>query len=312
MAEPAINYSNNLNDLASRLRPPNYDGSREDYMSTTDNMLIPVLRKKIRAAAPEPLRTNDIPQPQADRPKPQAAVPIAHVSDNSFLKYLSWRGALIAMGCLVFGLGLIVDLQTVQSNHSARAQVSALSNQASSSAASNSSQSVPVPAQQKPSTNAIGSYQVAAGLPKYLKIDKLGVNARVLQTGVTTSGALGTPPNIYDTAWYTGSAQPGQPASQGAVLIDGHVHGPTLPGVFMNLKNLSPGDNLQITRGDNTVFNYVVVKVQNYDANGLDMKNLLSSIDPSKPGLNLITCGGPFDKQSGQYTQRTVVFAVQE
>jgi sortase (surface protein transpeptidase) len=214
---------------------------------------------------------------------------------------------LIGLALLVFGLGLLVDIETLQTNHDAKAQVAALTRQSDSTTTG----SPTVPAQTKPSSSAVKSYQVAPNLPKYLKIPKLGIDARVLQTGVTSSGALGTPPNIYDTAWYTGSAHPGDSGSLGAILIDGHVHGPTLPGVFMDIKNLKPGDGIQIVRGDNQVFTYQVVKVQNYDASTMNMGMMLASIQPGEPGLNLITCGGPFDRTTGEYSQRTAVFAVQ-
>jgi hypothetical protein len=59
------------------------------------------------------------------------------------------------------------------------------------------------------------------------------------------------------------------------------------------------------------VFTYEVRKVQNYDADKLDMGITLNSIEPGKAGLNLITCGGKFNKATQQYEQRTVVFAVQ-
>jgi LPXTG-site transpeptidase (sortase) family protein len=214
--------------------------------------------------------------------------------------------ALIVMAFLVFGLGLLVNVQSLQANHSAKAQVAALAQQGN-----NSSNNPAVPSQTKPTSRAVSSYAVAPNLPKYLKIPKLDIDARVLQVGVTSSGALGTPPNIYDTAWYTGSAHPGDSGSNGAVLIDGHVHGPTLPGVFMNIKNLVPGDTILIVRGDNQVFTYKVVKVESFNANSINMGMMLASIQPGEPGLNLITCGGPFDTSTWQYTQRVAVFAIQ-
>jgi LPXTG-site transpeptidase (sortase) family protein len=166
-----------------------------------------------------------------------------------------------------------------------------------------------VPSETRPSGSS--NYVVAPNLPKYIKIPRLSVSARVKSMGITNKNEMQTPNNIYDTGWYDKSAHPGDPGSIGAMLIDGHVHGPTLPGVFANIKKLQVSDSIQIVRGDNQVFTYKVVKVQNYDANTMNMGVLLASIQPGKPGLNLITCGGPFNRNSGEYTQRTVVFAVQ-
>jgi hypothetical protein len=214
------------------------------------------------------------------------------------------------MAFLVFGLGLLVNIETLQTNHDAKAQVAALA-KGSDKTGGGTGGTASIPSETKPDSHSYAAYQVAPNLPKYLKIPKLGVSARVLQVGVTSTGDLGTPTNIYDTAWYTGSAHPGDLGNLGAVLIDGHVHGPTLPGVFMNIKKLVPGDTLQIVRGDNVVFSYRVMKVQNYDASTMNMAMMLASVQSGIPGLNLITCGGPFDTKTNEYTQRTAVFAVQ-
>lgn len=233
--------------------------------------------------------------PQVDRREP------AHG------KWSRTQLALLSMAAVVFLVGIFVSIITLQTNHSAKAQVAALSKKAANSTSSSS-----VPNESKPSSGSVAAYQVAPDLPKYLVIPKLGVDARVRPLGVTSSNELQAPTNIYDTGWYNASAKPGDPGSNGAILIDGHVHGPTLPGVFVGIKTLQPGDTIQIVRGDNAVFTYIVKKVQNYDATTLNIGLGLGSIQPGEPGLNLMTCGGPFDRTSGEYTQRTIVFAVQK
>lgn len=235
---------------------------------------------------------------------PAPSLPEAVPKEQSFSASHRLRFALVGMAFVVFGLGMFVIVQALQTNHSAESQVAAL-NQSSSGG------STP-PSQQKPTNSALATYQVAPSLPKFLKIDKLGINTRILQTSVTNSGELGSPSNIYDTDWYSGSAHPGDPASQGAMLIDGHVHGPTLPGVFANIKSLQPGDAIQVVRGDDKVFNYQVVSVQNFDASTLNMAQMLQSSKAGKAGLNLMTCGGLYSPKAHEYLQRTVVFAVQQ
>ncbi len=228
-------------------------------------------------------------------------------------KHSPMQIALITMSVTIFMIGVFVSLITLQTNHSAKAQVAALAQKADQNSATDSN-AVVVPSETKPSTSTVAStsYHVAPDMPKTLKIAKLNVDARIKPLGVTNNNELQAPTNIYDTGWYNASAKPGQPGSNGAMVIDGHVHGPTLPGVFVDIKKLVPGDTLQVIRGDNTSFTYVVKKVQNYDANTFDMGMLLTSIQPGEPGLNLITCGGPYDRNSGEYTQRTVVFTVQQ
>jgi len=160
----------------------------------------------------------------------------------------------------------------------------------------------------KPSSSVIASYSVPPNLPRYLIIPKLGVDARVLSVGVTSGGAVGTPNSIYDTAWYNESSQPGQP---GAMLIDGHVSSWTARGVFYNLKNLIPGDIIQVQRGDGAMFTYKVVKSQTYNSNNVDMTAAMSPVVAGQPGLNLITCAGDVIQGTSQFAQRLIVFAQQ-
>lgn len=212
--------------------------------------------------------------------------------------------ALMAMAVLVFIVGIFVSVMTLQTNHNARTQVAALAQKTANS----SDGSGDVPSESKPGN--IGGYQVAPDLPKYIKIPSLNVNARVKPMGVTSSNELQAPSNIFDAGWYNASAHPGDDGGNGAVLIDGHVHGPSLPGVFVAIKSLRAGDVIEIVRGDNKVFSYTVVKTQQYSAANLNLGVALGSVQPGKPGLNLITCGGTYDHSAQQYTERTIVFAV--
>jgi LPXTG-site transpeptidase (sortase) family protein len=220
---------------------------------------------------------------------------------------------MVGMACFIFLFGLAVSVQTLQTNNAAAAQVSALSKQADTKPATSdqsttTASSVPVPSATKPSTAAVSQYVVAPDMARYLKIPKLGVSARVLQVGINNNGALGTPNNVFDTAWYSGSAKPGQP---GATLIDGHVSSWTSHGVFYGIKTLVAGDPIQIVRGDGSVVNYQVVKTQVYAANDVDMQAAVNPITPGKSGLNLITCTGDVEKGTSEFTQRVIVFAQQ-
>jgi len=150
---------------------------------------------------------------------------------------------------------------------------------------------------------------VAPGMPRYIIIPKLSVKARVLSVGLTKDGAVGTPTNVYDTAWYNGSAKPGQ---AGASLIDGHVSSWTTHGIFYGLYNLQPGDNFSIELGNGSQLNYRVVKSATYSADSVDMAAVLSPIDPSAPGLNLITCSGTVLPGTSEFNKRIVIFATQE
>ena len=214
---------------------------------------------------------------------------------------------LYAMATVLFVVGVAVSLNGFRANGQVAAQVKQL--QASSSSKKSSSTGQPAAPSTTPiSSSTLASYHVAADLPRYITIPKIGVNARVLQTGVTSTGAVGTPANVFDTAWYTGSAKPGKP---GATFIDGHVSSWTTNGVFYNLKKLVAGDIIVIERGDGTKINYTVVKTQTYNADKVDMAAAMTPIDTSKSGLNLMTCTGDVKAGTSEFNQRILVFAVQ-
>ena len=201
--------------------------------------------------------------------------------------------------------GVAINVQTIKTNHAATVQVAALEKKANS--ATNAGDPS-VPSTTKPSAETVRQYVVAPDLPRYLKIPKLDVFARVLQVGITSSGALGTPSNVYDAAWYTGSAKPGQP---GATVIDGHISSWSSHGVFYGLKNLVPGDSVQIVRGDNSVVDYQVVKTVIYKASDVDMQAAIAPAVHGTPGLNLISCTGDVLKGTSQFSERIVVFTKQ-
>lgn len=153
------------------------------------------------------------------------------------------------------------------------------------------------------------SYSVAPDLPKYLRIPKLKVEARVQRLSAKTNSDLSAPTNIFDIGWYENSVKPGE---DGAVLLDGQVTGPTKHGVFYSLGDLHAGDKIEIERGDGQLFHYTVVRSQVYDADKVDMNATLRSAIPDRPGLNLISYSNRFDVRANKFESRLVIFAIQE
>jgi sortase (surface protein transpeptidase) len=207
------------------------------------------------------------------------------------------------MAVVIFIGGLYISLVGLKANHIAVAQATKLTQDAN-----NSSESNPALATVKPTASDLANYTVAPDLPRYIKIPKLGVDARVLSVGVNSKGEINTPNNINDTAWYNESSKPGE---DGAMLIDGHISSWTANGVFYNLKELAPGDLIQIIRGDNTFFTYKVVKTVVYPANNVDMQSALKPVVPGTPGLNLISCYGDVEPGTNLFNERIVVYTEQ-
>jgi LPXTG-site transpeptidase (sortase) family protein len=134
------------------------------------------------------------------------------------------------------------------------------------------------------------------------------VSARILQVSVNKDNQMEVPKTAYDVAWYNGSSRPGE---NGSMVIDGHVQGVGGPAIFSDLKKLAVGDAIEVTRGDGKKFSYTVSKTETIPVDQVDMGKLLVSADTNKPGLNLITCAGDYDKSSDAFNSRTIVYAVQ-
>lgn len=164
--------------------------------------------------------------------------------------------------------------------------------------------------EEEPTEAEIREYVVAADRPRYLSIEKLGINkARVLPMGINTKGELDTPRNIFDVGWYEASGKPGQ---GGTLIIDGHNGGPHVLGVFKNTPSLVEGDIITIERGDGVVYRYAVkenVEVPLSEADAY-MVTAARSPMPGEESVTLISCTGEWSQQQGTYLSRQFTRAV--
>lgn len=167
---------------------------------------------------------------------------------------------------------------------------------------------VAMPTIEKPQPSEFDSYSVAADMPRYLFIEKLGVKAMIKPMGVDRQNRIEAPRSAFDVGWYDRSAKPGE---SGAVLLDGHVSAGRTPGIFYDLKNLVPGDTITLERGDGVKLAYSVVQSRVYHVDSVDMAAALAPVTADRPGLNLITCTGSPIKGTNNYDQRLIVFTEQ-
>jgi Sortase domain len=142
--------------------------------------------------------------------------------------------------------------------------------------------------------------------PVSLIIPLIGVKARLIELGLTASGALQVPATTTVASWYTGSPRPG---AIGPAIIEGHVDSLTGPGVFYRLSELQPGDRIYVKRADGTTVEFRVTAAQTF----------LKAYFPTAavygptpdPELRLITCGGTFDYATGHYLSNTIIYAAE-
>jgi len=162
------------------------------------------------------------------------------------------------------------------------------------------------PAEEEVSNSALTSYQVSPELPRYLRIPKIDVFARIKHTGLDGT-AVGAPTNIYDVSWFTDSAKPGN--AIGSSLLLGHVQGWSAPGVFKKIDKLVPGDKFEVEKGSGETIYYEVTRTQDIPLGDVDMGEILSAENPGEHDIKLMTCSGEYNRDTELYESRYVVYA---
>jgi len=148
---------------------------------------------------------------------------------------------------------------------------------------------------------------LAESLPETIKIPKIGVSAPVGTIGLRPDGRIEEPPLSRPnyTGWYKEGVTPGE---AGPAVILGHVDANKKAAVFYRLKDLKPGDLIQVSRKNGSVATFAVERLQSVDKDAFPHKKVFGEqIDYSS--LRLVTCGGAFDPSSGHYRNNIIVYA---
>jgi sortase (surface protein transpeptidase) len=142
------------------------------------------------------------------------------------------------------------------------------------------------------------------GAPVDLSIPAIGVQTRLVRLGLNPDGSLEVPTDFSVAGWYRLGPKPGQP---GAAVIAGHVDNTEGPAVFYRLGELAPGDLIRVRMADGSMKRFHVYAVREYPKTAFPT-SLVYGATPN-PELRLVTCGGPFDSNTGHYLDNIVVFA---
>lgn len=137
-----------------------------------------------------------------------------------------------------------------------------------------------------------------------IKIPAIGVDANVEHTDRLPDGSIGVPSDHRNAALFDGGPYPGE---KGSAVIDGHYGWKNnIPAVFDDLDKLSKGDKIYVEDRNGTT-TFIVREVTAFSEKA-DASKVFTSTD-GKAHLNLITCGGVWNKAEKSYSKRLVVFA---
>ena len=150
----------------------------------------------------------------------------------------------------------------------------------------------------------VGAAPAAPSTPVRIEIPSIGVDSDLIGLGLQSDGTMEVPSRGFPGGWYTGSPTPGE---LGPSIIAGHVDWNGSPGVFYDLKNMSDGDTIAITREDGSRAVFVATDVQRYPKSTFPTDTVYGDIDHA--GLRLITCGGAYDAGASSYDDNVIAFA---
>ena len=145
---------------------------------------------------------------------------------------------------------------------------------------------------------------VAQSTPVVLSIPAIHVVVAVSELGLNPDGTVQVPTDFQEPGWYRLGPSPGQ---EGSAVILGHVDSYQGPAVFFNLRSLTAGDLVDVTLADGVVAHFVVTAVAMYPKDQFPAQQVYGSHGHSQ--LQLVTCGGTFDSQTGHYLSNVVVYS---
>lgn len=138
--------------------------------------------------------------------------------------------------------------------------------------------------------------------PTSLRIPALELAVPLSGLGLQDDGTVEVPADPDDAGWFDLGPPPGQP---GSAVVLGHVDSRRGPGVFFGLHTLEAGDVVDVGLEDGTTARFAVTSVETYAKDAFPGELVYGGTGAST--LNLVTCGGDFDRDARSYLSNVVV-----
>ena len=145
---------------------------------------------------------------------------------------------------------------------------------------------------------------VARSVPVAVRIPAIGLAVWLTQLGLNANGTVAVPTSVQVPGWFSPGPSPGQ---VGSAVILGHVDSTQGPGVFFQLRTLQPGNQIEVNLADGVIATFKVTSVVEYQKTAFPDQKVYGSNGSS--ALQLVTCGGAFDPQTGHYLSNIVVYS---
>lgn len=140
--------------------------------------------------------------------------------------------------------------------------------------------------------------------PTELVVPSLGIDIAVGRLGLLADHHVQVPATAHTVGWFDLGPTPGQ---VGSAVILGHVDSYLGPGIFFELRTLRVGALIEVRLADRLTALFRVHRVVQYAKTGFPDALVYGST--AGRILNLVTCGGTFDRATGSYESNVVVFS---
>jgi sortase (surface protein transpeptidase) len=144
----------------------------------------------------------------------------------------------------------------------------------------------------------------ATPVPVRIGIPAVGVSSPLDRLGRARDRTVQVPSRWERAGWYAPGTRPGDP---GSAVILGHVDSKRGPAVFYRLRELRPGDLVEVALAGGSSVRFAVERVEQYDKRRFPTAEVY--YPTLTPELRLVTCGGTFDATAGHYRSNIIVFA---
>lgn len=155
-----------------------------------------------------------------------------------------------------------------------------------------------------PSITPTATAIVTPAKPVHIKIERIGVDADIVPLGLRPNRQLDVPANPWRVGWYIHSSKPGD---VGSAILVGHLDSTTGPAVFYRLRELQPGDVIELREENGVSAYFKMTSAESYQQDAFPTQQVYGKID--YPGLRLITCDGWFDRSQARYSNNLVIYA---
>jgi len=140
--------------------------------------------------------------------------------------------------------------------------------------------------------------------PVSVAVPAIGVQSDLTELGIAADGSAEVPEDFDLAGWFSGGGRPG---SRGPTVLLGHVDSTAGPAVFYDLRDLAPGDVVEVTVADGSIARYAVTGSEQFPKDQFPTAAVFGAT--TEDVLRLVTCTGEFDRGARSYIDNLVVTA---